>query len=95
MPTAFRLLTQSFRHPQWSHDRIVVGGLNWKNARRLVPSEGWLTAVKQVSAERAIGTQRLTDLEIDSALSGYPGATLPLPVAWLPCGRNRSDPSST
>jgi hypothetical protein len=35
-----------------------------------------------------------SDLETDPAFSGYPAATLPLPAAWLPCGRSRSDPSS-
>lgn len=73
---------------------FVLGGLNWKNGAPVGPSEGWLTAVKQVSAKTRNWTQRLTDLEIGSALSGYPAATLPLPAAWLPCGRNRSDPSS-
>jgi len=34
---------------------FVLGGLNWKNGAPVGPSEGWLTAVQQVSAKRAIG----------------------------------------
>ena len=73
---------------------FVLGGLIGRMARRLVRRKAGLTAVKQVSAKTRNRTQRLTDLEIGSALSGYPAATLPLPAAWLPCDRNRSDPSS-
>ena len=35
--------------------KFVLGGLNWKNGAPVGPSEGWLTAVQQVSAKRAIG----------------------------------------
>jgi hypothetical protein len=55
---ALRIFLENvWRRHEWSDDRIefVLGGLCWKNGAPVGPSEGWLTAVQQVSAKRAIG----------------------------------------